>query len=86
MNSRRNKFDIIADILRLAGVGTSEIMDTASLNYVQLQHYLSSLMEGDFIVQSSGAHGRATYRLTSKGCELLKRIEAVREMLSSTPS
>ena len=81
MNGRRSKFDIIADILRLDGASAREIMDTANLSYVRLQHYLSFLMEGDFIVHSPGARGLTPYRVTSKGRELLKRIEAVLEMI-----
>jgi predicted transcriptional regulator len=81
MNGRRSKFDIIADILRLEGMGTREIMDTANLSYVQLQRYLSSLTEGDFIVHSPRRNGRTPYRVTRKGYELLERIEAVLEMV-----
>jgi predicted transcriptional regulator len=80
MNGRRTKFNVIADILRLEGMRTREVMDTANLSYVQLQRYLSSLMEGDFIVHSPGANGLTPYRVTSRGRELLTRIEAVLEM------
>jgi predicted transcriptional regulator len=86
MNGRRTKFDIIADILRLEGARTREIMDTANLSYVQLLRYLSSLTEADFIVHSPGRNGLAPYRVTSKGRELLRHIEVVLEMLSPPPN
>jgi predicted transcriptional regulator len=85
MNSRRTTFDIVADILRLDGAGVTKIMYTANLSYFQLKRYLSSLMEGDFIAQSREANGLTPYRVTSKGYELLKRIEAVLDMLSPIP-
>jgi predicted transcriptional regulator len=85
MNGRRATFDIIADLLRLDGVGTREIMDTANLSYLQLQHYLPLLMEGEFIVHSPVRNGLAPYRVTSKGRKLLRHIEVVLEMLSPTP-
>jgi predicted transcriptional regulator len=81
MNSRRSKFDIMAAILRHDGATKSEIKNAANLSHVQLQHYLSLLMEGDFIVRSPGANGLGPYRVTSKGCELLERIEAFLEMI-----
>jgi predicted transcriptional regulator len=84
MNARRTKFDIIADILRLDGAGARETMDTANLSYGQLQHYLSFLTEGDFILHSPGERGLTPYRVTSKGRKLLRQIEVVLEMLSPT--
>lgn len=81
INGRRTKFDVIAEILRLEGKCTREIMDTANLSHAQLQHYLPALTEGGFIVHSPG-HKLIPYRLTSEGRDLLKRIEALQDFLA----
>jgi predicted transcriptional regulator len=75
MNGIRSEFSIIAALLRLEGAGVREVMDTAKLSYARLYHYLSLMMDGDFIVRSPGACQLIPYSVTSKGCELLSQIE-----------
>ncbi|MGQ9640604.1 MAG: winged helix-turn-helix domain-containing protein [Candidatus Bathycorpusculaceae bacterium] len=74
MGSYRSRFDIIADILRVAsgddGAKKTQIMYGANLSYKVLTRYLSVVLEACLIRFERNRH---CYVLTAKGREFLQR-------------
>ena len=80
MSSRRSKFEIVADILRLGKASRTQIMYSSNLSYTLLNNYLRGLCaRGHLTITQDG--GRKVYCTTEKGRKLLERIDEVVEML-----
>jgi len=74
---------IISDILRSVrdstpkGKRKTQIMQSANLNYDQINKYLSFLLSNGYIEAGrSDVHGGPVYRATSKGLNFVKFLEA----------
>lgn len=81
MNKRRSNVEIVADMLRVAAGGKTEIMYSANLSHSQLNKYLRFLQDRGFLERRNGSGGRGLFRPTPRGQALLKSIEEVRELL-----
>ena len=71
---RRDRHDIIAEILRNAKEGQKKtsIMYSARLSHSQLKQYLELLNRNGMIANSDGV-----YKTTTKGLDFVKDFEAI---------
>jgi len=76
-NQKRSNVEVIADILRLGEAGKTEIMYSANMSYRQLQKYLGFLVQRGLLDRIVVPNPGVKYRPTSKGQELLGRIDSV---------
>ena len=72
VNNRRSKIEIIGEILRLSNNGAkiTELLYQGNFSYVQLQNYLSYLIERDILEEMElENNGNLTkyYKITEKG-------------------
>jgi len=80
--SRRTRFEIAADILRLGKASRTQIMYSSNLSFRLLDRYLTQLCVQGYLVTSQ--EGRKTvYRTTEEGKKLMKRIDEVVGLLAS---
>jgi predicted transcriptional regulator len=81
MAENRNEFDVIADILRVAVLGSkeSEIMAKCSLSRTLLEKYMPTLMVLNLV--SVEKRSENLYRPTSRGMEFLRFYHGLRWLL-----
>ncbi|MDD4873661.1 MAG: winged helix-turn-helix domain-containing protein [Dehalococcoidales bacterium] len=77
LDRRRSSIEIIADMLRLGEAGKTEMMYSVNMSYFQLQKYLNFLLERELIDKVKLGNPSVTYRVTAKGLDLLRSIDAV---------
>jgi predicted transcriptional regulator len=82
LDRRRSSLEIIADMLRLGEAGKTEIMYSVNMSYFQLQKYLSFMLERGLIDKVSLGNPSVTYRVTKKGLDILRSIDALLDTLS----
>ena len=80
VSSRRTRFEIIAEILRLGKASRTKIMYGCDLSFRQLDRYLAQLCDQGYLTVTHEDRKRY-YCTTEKGRELLERIDQVLEML-----
>ncbi len=71
-------------MLRLGEAGKTEIMYSANMSYLQLQKYLTFMLELGLITRVTVGNPVITYRVTRKGLRLLRNIDGILEMLELT--
>jgi len=69
--------EIIADMLRLGEAGKTEIMYSVNMSYFQLQKYLGFMLDRGLIDRVALGNPSVTYRVTMKGLEVLRSIDAL---------
>jgi predicted transcriptional regulator len=84
LERRRSSIEVIADMLRLGEAGKTEIMYSANMSYLQLQKYLTFMLELGLITRITVGNPVITYRVTRKGLRLLRNIDGILEMLELT--
>ncbi len=82
MNKRRDRHDIVAEILKTARGGKikTHIMYKAKLSYSQINEYLTMLVEKGFLENRRVKRKRQTitmYRTTEKGMEYLEHLDSM---------
>lgn len=84
----RDRVSIISDILKTVkyssgkGKRKTQIMQSANLNYDQVNKYLALLISNGYIAAEHSEINRgAVYRATSKGLDFVKILEAENLML-----
>ncbi len=77
----RDSTEIIADILSLGEVGKTRIKYEVGLDHGQTERYLGFLLKAGFLETLGNGRRSASYRPTPLGLELLRRIEAVEDVL-----
>jgi predicted transcriptional regulator len=82
LDRRRSSLEIIADMLRLGEAGKTEIMYSVNMSYFQLQKYLGFLLERGLIDKVALGNPSVTYRVTTKGLEVLRSIDSLLESLN----
>jgi predicted transcriptional regulator len=85
VNKRRDRHDIVAEILRTAKGGKikTHIMYKAKLSYSQINEYLSLLVRKGFLENMTIKRKRqiiTMYRTTSKGIEFLEHLESINRL------
>ena len=81
MQKRRSNIEVIADMLRLGEAGKTEIMYSANMSYFQLKKYLSFLLQRGLIDEVALGNPSVSYRVTRKGLDVLRNIDAIVETL-----
>ena len=82
LDRRRSSLEIIADMLRLGEAGKTEIMYSVNMSYFQLQKYLGFMLERGLIDKVALGNPSVTYRVTTKGLEVLRSIDGLLEILN----
>lgn len=85
VNKRRDRHDIVAEILRTATGGKikTHIMYKAKLSYSQINEYLRVLVEKGFLQNAKNKRKKqivTTYRTTKKGKEFLDCMEFINKL------
>lgn len=77
LEKRRNRIDIIAEILRLClrGEKATHVIYKSNLNFKRFQAYVRYLLNKGFLEVIENINGSKMYRTTEKGRQLLKLIE-----------
>ena len=83
VSSRRTRFEIIAEILRLGKASRTKIMYSCDLSFRQLDRYLAQLCDQGCLTVTSEDRKRY-YCTTEKGRKLMERIDEVVEMLAES--
>lgn len=78
---KRSNIQVMADVLRLGEAGKTEIMYQVNMSYHQLQRYLSYLIEHGLLDKIVKPNPGVRYRVTPKGEQALKSIDAVLDIL-----
>jgi predicted transcriptional regulator len=78
----RDSIEIIADILTLGEVGKTRIKYEVGLDHGQTEKYLSFLLRSGFLETVDSRERGVIYRPSRLGLQLLRRIEAVEDMLN----
>jgi predicted transcriptional regulator len=76
--------ETICDVLQVISAGAEKpthIMYKANLSWPVMQHYIKSLESQGLIIMSSD-EGKSSYRLSSKGFQLLCQFRRIREDLN----
>jgi len=84
IDGRRSRIQLASEILRLlrlGGVGKTEVMYTVRLSHLQTQKYLHWLTELGLIEQPATGSRPLEYRITHHGLDLLGKIEHLQEVL-----
>ena len=86
-NKRRDRHDIVAEILKTAREGRikTHIMYKAKLSYSQINSYLQLLVAKGFLENNTVMRKRQTitlYKTTPKGVYFIENIDTVNQMLS----
>ncbi len=84
-SKRRDRHDIVAEILRTARGGKikTHIMYRAKLSYSQINEYLDLLVEKGFLENMTVKRKRqivTMYRTTKKGIEFLDHTESINKL------
>ena len=77
LSKRRSNIEVVADILRLGEAGKTEILYSANLSHRQLEKYLAFLLQEEFLEKIIVPNPGVKYRVTLRGIQLLKNIDAV---------
>ena len=83
-NGRGSKIETIANILSLLRLGdavSTEISLTAKINHEQTLRHLVILSEADLVVKVKNGFSSPAFGITTKGLDLLRQIENMKEML-----
>ncbi|MCW4008234.1 MAG: winged helix-turn-helix domain-containing protein [Candidatus Bathyarchaeota archaeon] len=81
-SKRRDKLNIIAEILEIAKEGTlkTQIMYKANLSFTQLNEYLRFMLKNELLKKLSDK-GKTVYAATPKGLDFLQRYCELTELL-----
>ncbi len=86
-NGNRNKFEIIAEILRKLHkpTGKTNLMSHCNMSSAQSGQYLDLMMSSD-LVRTDATTGKVTYQRTEAGREFLVRYNELALLLDSSIS
>ncbi len=87
MNKKRNKLEIIHDILENIRAKNGKIKPThilykSNLSYQMMEEYLKELIEKNFIVEIINKSGK-TYSITNKGNQYLEKYRTIVDFAQS---
>lgn len=87
MNKRRDRLQVIRDILGVIQEKNGKIKPThilykSNLSHQMMEEYLNELINGKFIIETTNA-GSKTYILTEKGFDYLSKYKLITEFIDS---
>jgi predicted transcriptional regulator len=82
MRKRRDRLNIIAEILNVAQEGSlkTQIMYNANLSFAQLEEYLNLLLQIN-LLRLTSTEDRTIYKTTKKGLKYLQNYEKISTLL-----
>jgi predicted transcriptional regulator len=81
LNKRRDKFQIIHEILKLKEASKREISSKVRINSGRLNKYLESLTCQGLLERIRKENPKTAFCITTKGQELLEEMENLRRLL-----
>lgn len=87
MDKKRNRLEIIRDILNVirnknGRIKPTHILYKSNLSHQMMTEYLQELMMKDFVVESQGKMGK-TYSVTQKGMKYLTEYSKIVDFMNS---
>ena len=87
MNKKRNKLEIIRDILevvknRSGRIKPTHILYKSNLSHQMMEEYLAELKGKELIIESKMGNGK-TYSITQKGVDYLSKFRMISEFTES---
>ena len=87
MGRKRNKLEIIKDILTVirdkhGKIKPTHILYKSNLSHQMMEEYLTELIEKEFIKQNTTKQGN-TYEITSKGLQYLERYSLITDFMGT---
>ena len=87
MNKKRDRLQVIYDILKVIKEKNGKIKPThilykSNLSHQMMDEYLKELIEKDFIQEENNVNGK-TYSIKSKGQEYLGKYKVITEFIRS---
>lgn len=87
MNKKRNRLEVIKDILevirnRNGRIKPTHILYKSNLSYQMMEDYLSELIGKGFIIEIKQPKGK-TYAVTDKGLQYLQQYKTISEFTHS---
>lgn len=87
MNKKRNRLEIIRDILEViksknGRIKPTHILYKSNLSHGMMDQYLNELLEKEFIVETL-ASGKKTYGVTEKGANYLNQYSLIANFTDS---
>lgn len=87
MNKKRNRLEIIKDILEVIKSKNGKIKPThilykSNLSYNMMEEYLDELIKKEFIVETKDKNSK-TYLITEKGSAYLSKYKLISEFTDS---
>lgn len=88
MKRKRDRLEIIYDILHVirqkgSGIKPTHILYKSNLSHQMLTEYLGELIEKNFIIEDINKKGKKGYSLTEKGFNYLNEYKIIREFADS---
>lgn len=83
MNAKRDRLQVIHDILKAiqdknGNIRPTHILYKANLSHQMLEEYLNELISKNFIIENHSKSGK-TYSITEKGFDFLNRYKLIIE-------
>ncbi|MBS3092100.1 DUF4364 family protein [Candidatus Pacearchaeota archaeon] len=87
MSKKRNRLEVIRDILQVINSRNGRIKPThilykSNLSYQMMEEYLQELIEKKFIVEHKSKEGK-TYSVTEKGLNYLNKYSLIADFTES---
>jgi predicted transcriptional regulator len=87
MNKKRNRLEIIRDILKVikerdGRIKPTHILYKSNLSYQMMEEYLSELISKDLVIEKKTKSGK-TYSITNNGLNYLNKYSMVSEFINS---
>lgn len=88
MEKKRNRLEIIRDILNVirsknGRIKPTHILYKSNLSHQMMSQYLNELKEKGFIVEGKAPSGGKTYTVTDKGFNYLREFDTIVNFTSS---
>ena len=87
MEKKRNRLEVIRDILRVikdknGKVKPTQVLYKSNLSHIMMKEYLDDLIKKGFILESTTKSGR-TYAITEKGDKYLQEYKTILNFMDS---
>ena len=87
MNKKRDRLQVIHDILKAiqdknGKIKPTHILYKSNLSHQMMEEYLNELIEGGFVIENQSSSGK-TYSLTQKGFNYLQQYKVITDFVES---
>lgn len=87
MNKKRDRLQVIYDILKTIQEKNGKIKPThilykSNLSHQMMEEYINELITGNFIIEQKGSNGKS-YSLTQKGFDYINKYRVITDFVDS---